>query len=183
LLQHAKRLLDELVLTDPRAVNYRVSLATVHLYLGNTLKQAGEAKEALGEFRSALSAFDARLQVQPDDVAASNGSLSAAKETSLLLAKSGDKTGSLELARKALLQAGNQPSGTAPTTRTRRLAEALLSLASIELQFGEWEAARNHGESAIGQFQSLRKLGGVATFVDEVARAERLVADCSARLP
>ncbi len=182
LLTQAGVLLEELLRDDPRSIRYLQGLSFVHLYKGSTFGKAGEDAAALTEFRAALARFSLQLEAQPRDIFATGGWLSAAKEVTLLLAKQGDRGGARELAEKAVSVAGSQPATAAAAIRGRRLADALLTLATIELQFHDWSAARTHAQQSVLEWNKLLGPNNTPMFLEELASAGKVIAESNRQL-
>ena len=100
-----------------------------------------------------------------------------------ILARQGDQTGAVEMARKAIARAEQVSAAESERDRvTRSAAMAYQNLATVEVILGNWSEARVAAQRAVDGWRQMIASGSRRADPVRLARAEALLKDCNAHL-
>jgi tetratricopeptide (TPR) repeat protein len=182
-LQEADGILQKLVAADPRSIAKLRILAAVEEYEGRRLNELGRSGEALVKSRQSLAHVEPALARNPSDLGLVSQTLASEESIAEILARQGDHTGALAMAREAIGRAEQVSAPESDRYRvTRGVATAYQCLAKVEATFGNWNEARVAAQRAVDAWRQVIASGSWRADPAQVAGAEALLKDCSGHL-
>jgi serine/threonine protein kinase/tetratricopeptide (TPR) repeat protein len=179
LLREADGILQKVVAADPQSIAKLRPLSQVERYEGLRLLGLGDIPGAIAQDRLALATNEKGLARDPSDSMFLINSVSSESSLAEALAQQGDRTSSLEMARKAVAQA-EKASTPVPDMAVRAMARAYKSLATVDATFGEWSEARTAAERSVAAYKQLIASGKGYAHPADLALVETLLQDCLA---
>jgi tetratricopeptide (TPR) repeat protein len=183
LLREADGILQKLIAADPQSVSKLRALAMVEEYEGRRLESLGNRDEAIIQYRRSIAAVEKALGRNPSDLSSISQILASQEALAEALARQGDHSGALRMARTAVTLAEQVSSPESERDRVARyIATAYLSVATVQSTFGNWSEARAASERAVAGYRRLIASGSRRVFRAEVTHAEALLQECITHL-
>jgi serine/threonine protein kinase len=183
-LQESEGILQKLCAADPGSIaNFR-TLAMVEEYEGRRLESLGRGEEATVKARKSLADAETALSRTPSDLGLVSQLLASEEATAEILARQGDRTGAVEMARRAIALTDKVSATESERDRvTRSRAMAYQNLANVEAILGNWSEARVAAQHAVDGWREMIASGSGRADPVRLGRAEALLKDCDAHLP
>lgn len=155
----------------------------VEEYEGRRLESLGRGDEAIVKARKSLADAEKALDRTPTDLGLVSQVLASEEGMAEILARQGDGTGAVEMARRAVTLTEKVSSTESERDRvTRSRAMAYQNLANVEVILGNWGDARVAAQHAVDGWREMIASGSGRADPVRLARAEALLKDCDAHL-
>jgi tRNA A-37 threonylcarbamoyl transferase component Bud32/tetratricopeptide (TPR) repeat protein len=180
-LELARSIFEDLIGKDPLTVRYRYGLELANRYLGRRLRALGKPGQAMEHYRKTLETAENALKASPTDMASLTEAIFVEDDMADLMAASGDRSGAVEYAARAVsrAEAAAKIALNSPTARIR-VARAYEEMASVRKQLADWEAARAAAIRAADEWRLFP--AGMDSHAGDVSRMETLAAECALHL-
>jgi serine/threonine protein kinase len=193
-LQRSAGLLEELTVSDPNSIRYKMMLALTLEYEGRRLQSLSRYSEAVSTYRRSVTMADSILATDPANRAALSQLVASGRGMAMAMAMAGDRAGAIRQAQETMARAeAGLKAGPEKRSRERYVAESTIELGAVYETLAkqspsshkrqDWEAARSALNRATSELETLApgpKPASIET--SDLQRAQKLLAEADAHL-